>query len=96
MLKNRSVPTDILLPHVVYQNVPEAVAWLARVFGFCENYRYGNAGGLVDGAQIYLGNAYIMVTGTHRGGGTPAKIGTHTQSLRCLSRMWTRTIAARN
>jgi len=81
MLKNRSVPADILLPHVVYQNVPEAVAWLSRVFGFRENYRYGNTGGLADGAQIYLGKAYIMVTGAHRGGGTPAKLGVYTQSL---------------
>src|SRR5215470_12220451 len=81
MLKNHSVPADILLPHVVYQNVLEAVAWLSRVFGFIENYRYGHTGGLVDGAQIYLGNAYIMVMGAHRGGGTPAKLGVYTQSL---------------
>ncbi len=81
MLKNRSVPADILLPHVVYHNVQEAVAWLSRVFGFTENYHYGNSGGLVDGAQIYLGKAYIMVTGAHRGGATPAKSGTYSQSL---------------
>jgi uncharacterized glyoxalase superfamily protein PhnB len=81
MLKNRSVPADTLLPHVVYQNVTEAVAWLGRVFGFRENYHYGNTGGLVDGAQVYLGGAYIMVTGVHRGGATPSKSGTYTQSL---------------
>ncbi len=81
MLKNRSVPADILLPHVVYQNVPEAIAWLTRVFGFREHYRYGNTGGLVDGAQMYLGRAYVMVSGAHRGGGTPAKLGVYTQSL---------------
>ncbi len=81
MWKNRSVPADILLPHVVYQNVPEAIAWLTIVFGFRERYRYGNTGGLVDGAQMHLGNAYIMVSGEHRGGGTPAKLGAYTQSL---------------
>jgi len=81
MLKNRSVPADILLPHVVFQNVTEAVAWLSIVFGFTENYHYGNTGGLVDGAQVYLGNAYVMVTGAHRGGATPAKSGTYSQSL---------------
>jgi uncharacterized glyoxalase superfamily protein PhnB len=81
MLKNRSVPADVLLPHVVYQNVPEAVAWLTKVFGFREHYRYGNTGGFVDGAQMYLGKAYIMVTGAHRGGGTPAKLSAYTQSL---------------
>ncbi|HTT32773.1 MAG TPA: VOC family protein [Methylomirabilota bacterium] len=81
MLKNRSVPADILLPHVIYQNVSEAVAWLCRVFGFREHYRYGNTGGLVDGAQIYLGKAYIMVRGAHRDGATPARLKTYTQSL---------------
>ncbi|HXY24922.1 MAG TPA: VOC family protein [Candidatus Acidoferrum sp.] len=81
MLKNRSVPADILLPHVIYQDVRQAIAWLTRVFGFRENYRYGNTGGTVDGAQMCLGNAYIMVRGTHRDGSTPAKIGTYTQSL---------------
>jgi uncharacterized glyoxalase superfamily protein PhnB len=81
MLKNRSVPTDIVLPHVVYQNVEEAISWLKRAFGFRENYRYGSTGGLVDGAQMYLGKAYIMLRGSHRDGGTPATLGTYTQSL---------------
>jgi uncharacterized glyoxalase superfamily protein PhnB len=80
-LKNRSVPADILLPHVVYQNVTDAIAWLTRVFGFSEHYHYGNSGGLVDGAQMYLGKAYIMVQGAHRGGATPAKSGLYTQSV---------------
>ena len=80
-MKNSSVPADLVLPHVVYQDVSEAVAWLTRVFGFRENYHYGNTDGLVDGAQMFLGNAYIMVSGAHRGGGTPAKLGVYTQTL---------------
>ncbi len=81
MLKNHSVPADILLPHVVYQNVLEAIDWLTRVFSFSEHYRYGETGGLVEGAQMYLGNAYIMARGAHRGCATPAKLGAYTQSL---------------
>ena len=81
MLKNRSVPADIVLPHIVYQNVEEAMSWLNRVLGFRENYRYGNTDGRADGAQMYLGNAYIMVRGGHRGGATPKQCGLHTQSL---------------
>lgn len=77
MMKNRSVPADILLPHIVYQNVSDAIAWLTRVFGFRENYRYGEP----NGAQMYLGKAYIMVRGTRRGEATPAQIGAATQSL---------------
>jgi uncharacterized glyoxalase superfamily protein PhnB len=77
MPKNRSVPADILLPHVVYKNVPEAIAWLTRVFGFREHYRYGEA----NGAQMFLGKAYVMVRGTSQGAATPAQIGSGTQSL---------------
>jgi len=77
MLKNRSVPADILLPHVVYKSVPEAIAWLTRVFGFRERYRYGEP----NGAQMYLGKAYIMVRGVRQGEATPAQIGAGTQSL---------------
>ena len=58
MLKNRSVPADIVLPHIVYQNVADAIAWLTRVFGFIEHYRYGEP---ISGAQMHLGNAWIMV-----------------------------------
>jgi uncharacterized glyoxalase superfamily protein PhnB len=77
MLKNRSVPADILLPHIVYQNVPEAIAWLTRVFGFCEHYRYGEP----NAAQMYLGKAYIMIRGGRQGEAVPAQIGAGTQSL---------------
>jgi len=57
MMKNRSVPTDTVLPHITYQNVAEALAWLARTFGFAEHYRYGEPGGAVQGAQMHLGDA---------------------------------------
>jgi uncharacterized glyoxalase superfamily protein PhnB len=32
--KNRSVPVDTVLPHVNYQNLAEAIAWLTKAFGF--------------------------------------------------------------
>jgi len=59
-MKNRSVPVDAVLPHVAYRDVAEAVAWLSRVFGFREHYRYGEAGN-ESGAQIFAGNACIML-----------------------------------
>ena len=40
MIANRSVPTNTILPHIVYQDVTAALAWLTRVFGFTEHYRY--------------------------------------------------------
>ena len=41
MVSNRSVPADVILPHISYRNAAEASRWLAAVFGFEENYRYG-------------------------------------------------------
>ena len=56
-MKNRSVPVDTLLPHIIYRNLPAAIEWLSKAFGFQEHYRYGEP----SGAQLHLGNAYIMV-----------------------------------
>jgi len=81
MLKNRSVPTDVVLPHITYENVSRAVVWLTNAFGFTEHYRYGEPGGRVDGAQMHLGNAWIMLNSARPGRGSPAQVGHDTQSL---------------
>ena len=78
MLRNRSVPSDIVLPHVTYKNLAEAIDWLAEAFGFVEHYRYGDP---VQGAQLHLGNAWIMVNGARPGRSSPAELGSATQSL---------------
>jgi uncharacterized glyoxalase superfamily protein PhnB len=78
-MNNRSVPTAIMLPHLVYRNVAEACEWLTRVFGFAEYYRHGQP---VSGIQMYLGDAYIMLTGPReRRSESPAKLGYGTQML---------------
>jgi uncharacterized glyoxalase superfamily protein PhnB len=80
-MKNRSVPTDTLLPHMVYQDVAVAILWLSETFGFKEHYRYGEPDGTVSGAQINLGGAYIMLHGPRSGSASPAEVGRRTQSL---------------
>lgn len=77
-MKNRSVPADILLPHVTYRNPVEACEWLVRVFGFTENYRYGEP---VRGIQIYLGQAHVMLHCAGEFCSSPALLGHGTQSL---------------
>jgi uncharacterized glyoxalase superfamily protein PhnB len=77
-MKNRSVPADIVLPHLVYRNASQACDWLTRVFGFSENYRYGDP---VSGIQMSLGDAYIMITGPREGTDSPATLGCSTQTL---------------
>jgi uncharacterized glyoxalase superfamily protein PhnB len=81
MASNRSVPTDTLLPHIVYSDVTEAIDWLTKTFGFTEHYRYGEPGGPVGGAQMQLGNAWIMLKRAPPGHATPAQLGYGTQSL---------------
>ncbi len=61
MLKNRSVPTDTVLPRILYRDVAEATAWLTRVFGFREHYHHGNDAGPISGAQMHLGDAWVML-----------------------------------
>ncbi len=78
MQKNRSVPTDTVLPHIRYRNVPEAIVWMSRVFGFAEHYRYGDP---VSGAQMRLGHAWVMFKTAEPGSATPAELGYGTQSL---------------
>jgi uncharacterized glyoxalase superfamily protein PhnB len=79
MIRNRSVPVDTILPHVAYQNVGSAIVWLARVFGFRENYRYGDLA-QEGGAQMLAGGAYLMLMHA-KGNPSPAQLGFGTQSL---------------
>jgi uncharacterized glyoxalase superfamily protein PhnB len=81
MQKNRSVPTDIILPHIYYRDVEQAVSWLSRTFGFIEHYRYGDPAGPLSGAQMHLGNAWIMVNRVKPSASTPEHLGYGTQSL---------------
>ncbi len=81
MLKNRSVPTDTVLPHIVYRDVAKATAWLTRVFGFREHYHHGNDAGPISGAQMHLGDTWIMLRRAREGWSVPTDLGYGTQSL---------------
>ncbi len=80
MIWNRSVPSNTVLSHIVYRNLAEAIAWLTKTFGFTEHFRYGDPA-QPNGAQMHLGNAWIMVRGARNGEQTPAQLGYGTQSL---------------
>jgi uncharacterized glyoxalase superfamily protein PhnB len=70
-----------LLPHIFYHDVAEAVAWLTKTFGFNEHYRYGEPGGPVSGAQMHLGNAWMMLKRARPTHASPSQLGYGTQSL---------------
>lgn len=78
MIDNRSVPANAILPHLTYQDLPTAIDWLTRTFGFIEHYRYGDP---IAGAQLHLGNAWIMVSQIKPELSTPSILGRGTQYL---------------
>jgi len=78
MTSNRSVPADTVMPHVIYQNLAEAIEWLTKTFGFREYYRYG---GGPSGGQMWAGKAAIQVRQARVGQSSPAQLGYGTQSL---------------
>lgn len=78
MVKPTSVPVDTVLPNICYRNLAEALVWLREVFGFREHYRYGDR---PSGAQMHLGNAWIMIRAARDGCLSPAELGYGTQSL---------------
>lgn len=53
---NRSMPNSTIIPVLVYNNVPQAVAWLCYAFGFSERLIIGT-----HRAQLVLGDACIVV-----------------------------------
>jgi uncharacterized glyoxalase superfamily protein PhnB len=78
VISNRSVPTDAVLPHIVYRDVEQAISWLSRAFGFVEHYRYGDP---VSGAQMSIGNAWLMLNRARDQRAIPKVLGFGTQSL---------------
>lgn len=80
MVTNRSVPATTVLPHITYRDVADASAWLSAAFGFTEHYRYGPPDA-PSGAQLHLGEAWVMLDAAEPGHRTPAELGYGTQSL---------------
>jgi uncharacterized glyoxalase superfamily protein PhnB len=77
-MRNRSVPAKTVLPHIVYEDLPAAIAWLITTFGFVEHYRYGDP---LSGAQVHLGDAWMMLNTSKPGYRSPSELGFNTQSL---------------
>ena len=75
------MPTDGVLPHITYQDVGAAIAWLTEAFGFTEHYRYDEPDGSVHGAQMYLGDAWIQLANARPGRPSPVQLGGGTQSV---------------
>jgi len=80
-VSNRSVPVSTVLPHLVLPRRDRCPAWLTKVFGFQEHFRYGQPSADAD----VPGRAVIMLTGSTPGTQVPPLLGHGTQTLTVMS-----------
>jgi uncharacterized glyoxalase superfamily protein PhnB len=57
MRTNRSMPSSTIIPVLRYADVPQAVAWLCRSFGFAQRLRIGD-----HRVQLQVGEGAVVVT----------------------------------
>ena len=75
MTANRSVPDASVIPVLAYPDVPDAVEWLCRAFGFQERLRIER-----HRAQLVFGDGALIVTELDHadlGGGAAGTHGVH-------------------
>jgi uncharacterized glyoxalase superfamily protein PhnB len=57
MKPNRSIPSSVVIPVLIYPDVREAVAWLTAAFGFAERVRIGEN----HRSQLRFGDGAVIV-----------------------------------
>jgi uncharacterized glyoxalase superfamily protein PhnB len=59
---NRSIPSAVVIPVLIYPDVREAVAWLSGAFGFVERLQIGEN----HRSQLSFGDGAVIVGDVHR------------------------------
>jgi uncharacterized glyoxalase superfamily protein PhnB len=73
---NRSIPSAVVIPVLIYPDVRETVAWLSAAFGFVERLRIGGD----HRSQLSFGDGAVIV-GDVRGERRPPRPGEVTHSV---------------
>jgi uncharacterized glyoxalase superfamily protein PhnB len=76
MRQNRSIPSAVVIPVLIYPDVREAVAWLGAAFGFAERLRIGES----HRSQLSVGDGAVIV-GDVRHDRHPPRPGESTHSV---------------
>ena len=76
MRKNRSIPSAVVIPVLIYPDVREAVDWLCAAFGFAERLRIGEN----HRSQLSVGAGAVIV-GDVRHDRRPPRAGEVTHSV---------------
>jgi uncharacterized glyoxalase superfamily protein PhnB len=76
MRKNRSIPSAVIIPILIYPDVRAAVAWLNAAFGFVERVRIGEN----HRSQLTFGDGALII-GDVRNDRRPPREGEATHSV---------------
>lgn len=81
MTQNPPAHTPRITPYLLYEDVSEALDWLAKTFGFRERLRFAGPDGNVSHAEMELADGVIMLgdpgdeyRSPKRSGGWPAQV----------------------
>jgi uncharacterized glyoxalase superfamily protein PhnB len=77
-MTNRSIPTDTVIPVLVYPDVRAAVAWLTTAFGFVERVRIGED----HRSQMRIGADGALIVADVRGENQPPQAGVSTHLIK--------------
>ena len=77
MKPNRSIPSAVVIPVLIYPDVREAVAWLGAAFGFVERVQIGEN----HRSQLNVGDGGALIVGDVRHERRPPRAGEVTHSV---------------
>jgi uncharacterized glyoxalase superfamily protein PhnB len=77
MRPNRSIPSAVVIPVLIYPDVRDAVAWLSTAFGFVERVRIGED----HRSQLSVGEGGAVIIGDVRHDRRPPRPGEATHSV---------------
>jgi len=77
MKPNRSMPSAVVIPVLIYPDVREAVAWLSGAFGFVERLQIGES----HRSQMNVGDGGAVIVGDVRHERRPPRPGEVTHSV---------------
>jgi uncharacterized glyoxalase superfamily protein PhnB len=75
--KNRSIPSAVVIPVLVYPDVRDAVAWLSAAFGFSERLQIGEN----HRSQLDVGDGGAVIVGDVHRNRRPPRTGEVTHSV---------------
>ena len=77
MRSNRSIPSAVVIPVLIYPDVRAAVSWLSEAFGFVERVQIGES----HRSQLTVGDGGAVIVGDVRNERRPPRPGEVTHSV---------------